>query len=153
MVEDAENGRVYLPADWLEEVGVEPTPDAVAATANRKAVWTVAYRLLEEADGYYWSARGGLADLPLRSAWAIASARDIYCAIGRVVQRRGARAWDQRAGTSSAAKLLLLGRGGFTALASRFSTVRAEDRPEGLWTAPDAFTGAGATGRPRVPTP
>jgi 15-cis-phytoene synthase len=141
VVEDAENGRLYLPADWLEAAGVRPEPAVVADPANRDGVALVAARLLAEADRYYGSARDGLPALPLRSAWAIASARGVYRAIGRVVRRRGARAWDRRAGASTAAKLLLLGRGGALALASR---VPGRGRPrEGLWTAPDALTAAG----------
>ena len=143
VIEDAQNGRVYLPADWLAEEGLRSEPTEVADPANRAALAQVAERLLATADRYYASARDGLPDLRLRSAWAIASARGVYRAIGRVVRRRGARAWDRRPGTSTAAKLLLLGRGGLLALLSRS---RWPKRPrEGLWTPPDALTAVEAS--------
>ena len=81
VIEDAQNGRVYLPADWLAEAGVAADPAVVASPAHRPAVAEVAERLLSEADLYYQSARDGLPALKLRSAWAIASARGVYRAI------------------------------------------------------------------------
>jgi phytoene synthase len=55
----------------------------------------------------------------------------VYREIGMEVKRRGARAWDTRAGTSRATKLRLLALGGVDALASRFRKPGA--RPTGLW--------------------
>jgi phytoene synthase len=72
VIEDAEGGRVYLPADWLVEAGLEPTAGAVADPANRAAVHDVTGRLLAVAEPYYDSARDGLRGLPFRSAMAIA---------------------------------------------------------------------------------
>ncbi len=143
VVEDARNGRLYLPAEWLEAEGLEPTAAAVADPANRQAVARVATCLLDVAEGYYRSARDGLAGLPVRSAWAIASARGVYRAIGRIVRRRGSKAWDRRAGVPTAGKLMLLARGAVLAWAARLP-LRPVDRA-GLWTPPDALTAA-ATG-------
>ncbi|HEY9219366.1 MAG TPA: phytoene/squalene synthase family protein, partial [Phenylobacterium sp.] len=58
--EDAATGRLYLPADWLEEAGVAADPKSVLAPHNAAAVHGVAMRLLEVADAYYASARRGL---------------------------------------------------------------------------------------------
>jgi phytoene synthase len=135
VVEDARNGRVYLPEAWLEEAGLAPDADTVAAQASRQAVAQVTARLLDVADGYYRSATLGIGRLPLRSAWAIAAARDVYRDIGLIVRRRGAKAWDRRASASKARKLVLLGRGGLVALASRLPTKPAPRT--GLWTMPD----------------
>ena len=142
VVEDARNGRLYLPADWLAAEGLEPIPQAVADPANREAVARIAARLLDVADAYYRSARDGLAYLPVRSAWAIASARGVYRAIGRIVRRRGAAAWDRRAGVPTLGKLALLARGAALAWLARLP-LRQVDRA-GLWTPPDAFTTAAA---------
>lgn len=133
IVEDARIGRVYLPAAWLREAGIPITE--VAHEAHREALARVAARLVDHAEPYYDSAMDGVAALPLRSAWAIATARRVYRQIGIEVKRRGARAWDTRAGTSRATKLRLLALGGVDALASRFRKPGA--RPNGLWRAAD----------------
>ncbi|MCS0588956.1 15-cis-phytoene synthase CrtB [Massilia norwichensis] len=141
IVEDAHVHRCYVPAQWLREAGIPP--DEVALPQHRAALARVAARLVDHAEPYYDSALAGIADLPLRSAWAIATARKVYRQIGVVVKRRGARAWDERAGTSKATKLRLLAEGGVQALSSRLagstagSTVR-RPRPAGLWQRPGA---------------
>jgi phytoene synthase len=136
IVEDAENGRCYLPAQWLREAGI---PEGeLALPRHRAALAVLAARLVDHAEPYYDSALEGIAALPLRSAWAIAAARKVYRQIGVVVKRRGAHAWDERAGTSKATKLRLLAEGGVQALASRlrrFSPV-TRPRPAGLWQRP-----------------
>lgn len=111
VVEDAENGRVYLPADWLVEAGLEPTAEAVADPANRARVHAVTTRLLKLAEPYYDSARDGLRGLPFRSSMAIAAARGVYREIGRKVRRRGPGVWGQRVVVRKPMKLWLFGRG------------------------------------------
>ncbi|MBJ7485497.1 phytoene/squalene synthase family protein, partial [Brevundimonas sp.] len=116
VIEDAQDGRVYLPADWLVEVGLEPTAAAVADPANRAAVHAVTRRLLAVAEPYYDSARDGLRGLPFRSSMAIAAARGVYREIGRKVVRRGPDAWDKRVSVGKAMKLWLFGRGALIAI-------------------------------------
>jgi phytoene synthase len=135
IVEDARMGRCYVPAQWLREAGIPL--DEVAEPRHRAALAQVAARLVDHAEPYYDSAREGIAALPLRSAWAIASARNVYRQIGVEVKRRGPRAWDERAGTSKAMKLWLLVKGGASALGSRL-TLRGRARPADLWQRPDA---------------
>jgi len=96
VIEDAQGGRVYLPADWLVEAGLAPTAEAVADPANRAAVHRVTERLLAVAEPYYDSARDGLRGLPFRSAMAIAAARGVYREIGRKVRRLGPGVWERR---------------------------------------------------------
>jgi 15-cis-phytoene synthase len=134
IVEDAHVGRCYLPAEWLREAGIPR--DEIALLPHRPALATVAARLVAHAEPYYDSALGGIAALPLRSGWAIATARKVYRQIGIVVRQRGAHAWDERAGTSKAAKLRLLVEGGAQALSSRLGS--AKPRPSGLWQRPGA---------------
>ena len=142
IVDDARIGRCYLPAAWLREAGIPP--DEIALPRHRAALAGIAARLVDHAEPYYDSAYAGLAALPLRSAWAIATARLVYRQIGIVVKRRGPRAWDERAGTSKPTKLWLLLRGGFDALSSRIRTT-ASPRPARLWTRP-AVEAAGSAG-------
>jgi len=108
VVADAETGRIYLPTDWLAEAGVPATPEAVGAPENRAAVWQVAERLVRAADAYYRSADVGVARLPFRVAWAIASAGRVYRAIGIERRRAGPQGLALRAGTTRGQKLRLI---------------------------------------------
>jgi phytoene synthase len=96
VVEDARAGRIYLPAVWLAEAGLSIAPEAAAPVNTTGAIARVVHRLLGEADRYYASAWYGVAALPPRSAWAVATARLVYRAIGRRVVARGASAWETR---------------------------------------------------------
>lgn len=136
IVEDARMGRCYLPAQWLREAGIPP--QELGEPRHRAQLAKVAARLVDHAEPYYDSASEGIAALPLRSAWAIASARNVYRQIGIEVKRRGAQAWDERAGTSKAAKLWLLAKGAASALGSRFSRPAGPTRPAALWQRPGA---------------
>ena len=150
IVEDARMGRCYLPAAWLREAGIPP--GEIALERHRAALARVAARLVEHAEPYYASALDGIAALPLRSAWAIATARNVYRQIGIEVRRRGVHAWDERVGTSRAAKLWLLAKGGADALSSRWRRPGPRSvgprsvgpRPAGLWRRPGAETPAAA---------
>ncbi|WOI54580.1 phytoene/squalene synthase family protein [Parvularcula sp. LCG005] len=137
IIDDARIGRVYLPADWLREAGVEPTPEAVLDTDNREAVWTVALRLLDEADRYYRSSGPGVRRLPIRAGFAVAAARGVYRDIGRVVRKNGTAAWDERARTSRRRKLALAGLGCLQGATSKSQFFRKlPPRPALLWTRP-----------------
>lgn len=140
VMEDAADGRVYLPRDWLVAAGA-PTDPAEFAGAE-PALFRVVSRLLDEADRYYASAEHGIGELPFRSAWAIAAARKVYGAIGAAVRRRGADAWRRRAGTSTAAKLGMLVTSGFLAGASVSGRRGRAPERRGLWTAPHDYQGS-----------
>jgi len=145
IVDDAHIGRCYLPAAWLREAGIPQ--DEIALPRHREALARIAARLVDHAEPYYASAYAGLAALPLRSAWAIATARLVYRQIGIVVKRRGPRAWDTRAGTSKFTKLWLLLRGGLDALSSRIRTT-SSPRPARLWSRPAADPAAESAAGP-----
>ncbi len=132
VIDDADAGRVYLPLEWLTDSGI--SPEKVSAPANRAAVAGVAARLVEAAEPYYASARGGIGALPLRAAWAVDAARGVYRAIGCKVVERGPAAWDFRVSTSRSEKLRHLAEGGTGALLSRVE--RKAPRPSELWTRP-----------------
>jgi len=132
IVDDAAVGRCYLPAAWLREAGI-PAGE-IGLPQHRLALAGLAARLVDHAEPYYDSSLDGIGALPLRSAWAIATARNVYRQIGIEVKARGPRAWDERVGTSKATKLKLLAKGGVEALLSRLRPARA--RPAGLWQRP-----------------
>ena len=132
VMEDAGVGRVYLPVRWLDRAGVPL--DEIVAPRHRKLVFGATSRLLDEADRYYRSAVVGLSSLPFRSAWAVATAKEVYQDIGRVIRRRGPTAWDRRAATSTARKLALAARGLRSTVASR-GTPPSVGRDD-LWTRP-----------------
>ena len=132
IVEDAQIGRVYLPADWLDEVGIPP--DEIALVHHRPALALLAARLVDLAEPYYQSASQGLRDLPWRSAWSIATAHGVYRQIGIEVKALGAASWDERVSTSRAQKLQFLAGGAVLALASRRMPFRP--RPSALWERP-----------------
>lgn len=106
VMEDAALGRVYLPSDWLEEIGL--TLDNVAAPENREKIAIVVERLLDRAELYYESGDRGLPYLSFRAACAVAAAREIYSEIGKIIRSRGRLAWNQRAYVPSWKKVFLV---------------------------------------------
>jgi phytoene synthase len=141
VLDDARNGRCYLPAEWLAKAGIPP--EHIADPAHRPALVGLVERLLQEADRYYESAAIGLQSLSFRSAWAVATALGVYRDIGRVVRERGVRAWDTRAVVSTPRKLLHLCGGALRALRAvtwdRWR--RPAPREQDLWAAPDLDSG------------
>ena len=82
--EDAKNGRVYLPRDWLRDVGLT-AEGLIASPQMSPALATVVKRLLCHAEKLYQQSLMGIADLPLKSRPAINAARRIYSAIGKQI--------------------------------------------------------------------
>ena len=74
------------------------------------------------------------ADLPPRCAWSIAAALRIYRAIGLRIRKGGPQAYRQRISTSKAAKIGLLGIGGWDVARSRLPGAGVSR--QGLWTRP-----------------
>lgn len=135
VIDDAEMGRVYVPARWLAEAGI-PAGE-IAAPEHRDALFSVVERLLAEADRYYESSRWGVPSLGFRSAWAISTAHHVYRDIGRRVQVLGSRAWDQRVVVGKPKKLFRVGTGAVSALWSRAAMRhRQPDSRAQLWTRP-----------------
>jgi len=103
---DAARGRVYLPQDWMEEVGLDKAsltnPDSHEKTA------IVVKRVLLIADILYQSGNKALAYLPFRSACAIASAKEVHAEIGRHLLRSSDKVWKKRILISSGRKFWLM---------------------------------------------
>ena len=135
IVDDAKVGRCYLPEQWLSEAGL--TRQNFADITYRAELFGVAKPMIDLAERYYTSAHAGIAHLPLRSGWAIGTARAVYREIGREVVRRGPAAWSGRVSTSAAQKISAALGGGVVALRARATrrggTVASRD---GLWSRP-----------------
>ncbi len=105
--EDARNGRLYLPEDWLRQVGIEP--DAFLEDPQfSPALGKVVRRLLDCAEVLYRRADSGIALLPVRCRPAMYAARLLYAEIGYEVARCGFDSVSQRAVISSARKAQVL---------------------------------------------
>lgn len=136
VVDDARRGRIYLPGEWLAEADL--APDALHRHERRGDLFRVVDRLLAVSSAYYQSASVGIARLPLRSAWAVATARRVYRGIGHEVRRRGSASWNERIVTRPRQKIAagLLATLDAVALTMR-TPVTARSR-DGLWT-PEAL--------------
>ncbi|WP_240609508.1 phytoene/squalene synthase family protein [Phenylobacterium deserti] len=125
--EDAENGRIYLPAESLRAAGVPPNTAILLDPQLRANVFKVVESHLQLAEAYYRSSREGLRALPFRGALAVSAAREVYREIGRRILRRGPEALGARMSVPKAAMGWLVARGALVALWSRL---------ERLWPAP-----------------
>ncbi|MBK6530148.1 MAG: phytoene/squalene synthase family protein [Deltaproteobacteria bacterium] len=117
--EDARNGRVYLPADWLAEAGVD-VEALLRAPSFSAPLGLVIERTLKEADRLYQRSADGVAMLPRDCRMAIRAAALLYSNIGEEVRRRGGDSVSSRAVVPGARKLRLLAR----AFGARFSADR-----------------------------
>ena len=88
VLEDAENGRVYLPAERLEDAGTSPTA-LLGGDPDRQAVSSVVSGLLDLAERYYQSGHEGMDFIPRRSRLAIMVASRVYRAIGLKLRQKG----------------------------------------------------------------
>lgn len=105
--EDARNGRLYLPLNWLAEAGLDG--DAVlAAPRHSPALAAVIARLLAGADVLYARSLTGIAMLPGGCRPSIHAARLLYADIGRAVEANGHDSINARAVVSAPRKLQLL---------------------------------------------
>ena len=107
--EDARAGRLYLPQQWLREVGIDP--DAwLARPVFSPALGHVVSRLLRVAEGLYARAAVGIAALPLDCRPGIHAAGLLYAEIGRELERQGLDSVTRRVTVPPARKLALVGR-------------------------------------------
>jgi phytoene synthase len=109
--EDFSMGRVYLPQEWLSEAGA--SKERLLQPHMINASTQVVTRLLNLAQINYQMGYAGLKFLPFRAALAVAAAGEVYSTIGKIVSKRGARAWDQRAIVPLWKKLVAVARGLF----------------------------------------
>lgn len=116
--EDARNGRIYLPLQWMREAGHDPETwlrDPVADAGIRKIV----QRLLNHADELYARAVSGIAQLPAACRPGVHAARMLYAEIGREVERGGLDSLSRRAVVPMRRKLGLVASAMAVSVASR----------------------------------
>lgn len=105
--EDARNGRLYLPRDWMMDAGLDP--DAwLAAPEFSDKLGSVIEAVLQVATALYKRAEAGIADLPADCRPGIYAARYMYAEIGREVKRQGFDSVTRRAVVSKRRKMALL---------------------------------------------
>ncbi|MEO1113235.1 MAG: phytoene/squalene synthase family protein [Pseudomonadota bacterium] len=105
--EDARNGRIYLPADWLEQYGINPETFLVSPRFSPE-LGEVTKRLLQEAAHHYRLGHAGISALPPDCRHAIRSAALIYEEIGTEIAANGYDSVTQRAHTGLMRKVSLL---------------------------------------------
>jgi phytoene synthase len=113
--EDARNGRLYLPRQWLRDAGIDPQA-WLAAPNFDPAIAAIVQRLLDAADALYRRAEHGIAGLPRDCRPAIHAARLVYAEIGREIERNGLDCISRRAVVSGRRKLALIARAAMAAL-------------------------------------
>lgn len=105
--EDARMGRLYLPQQWLRDVGI--AHDAwLADPQYSPPLADVVQRLLECAESLYERAAAGVASLPLGCRPGINAARLLYAAVGHEVARSRCDSVSRRAVVPGSRKLGLL---------------------------------------------
>jgi len=93
VLEDAGNGRRYLPAEW----GCAYSPAEIASAKDAATIANIANnvdRILRMADAYYASAADGFAMIPGASRGAIRVAAAVYREIGQRLRANGMQ-WKQ----------------------------------------------------------
>ena len=107
--EDARNGRVYLPLEWLQEAGIDVTQFLARPVFSEKLGQVIA-RVLRHADTLYTRAHAGIAMLPRDCQSSIHAASLIYSEIGRYVEKNQFDSVSSRAYVPLTRKLRLLAR-------------------------------------------
>lgn len=102
--EDAREGRLYLPTEWLTEARIVPD-DFLADPRMSPEIGALVRRLLREAEALYIKSEAGLHGLPIKSRPGIFAARFVYAGIGKAVRRNGFDSIAARARTTSTQKL------------------------------------------------
>lgn len=131
--EDARAGRLYLPLQWLDEMGMTPA-DFMANPVASPAVRALTGRLVAQSNLLYQHAEAGIAALPLSCRPGIYAARYVYAGIGGAVARAGCDSISTRARTNGWQKLGWLALSSLRSAASVAlpvsATLHAAPRPE-----------------------
>ena len=145
--EDSRAGRVYLPLDWLAEVGMTPD-DLFAAKVASPEFRELVARLLGEARKLYLRSEAGIPHLPRTARTGIFAARLIYAGIGGEVRRNGHDSLTRRATTTKAQKL-----GWIAQAAARSSATWVMPKPAVIYAPPLPETAylVDAAARPGAP--
>ena len=125
--ENLENGRVYLPAEWVtaEAVHAAMRKGAPANSPDSHMVLAATSRVLAMAESLYEAAFNGIWSLPWRMLWSILAAALCYREIGRDVDRQGQRSWSRRVVVPGYRKLWLIALAGLRLILPRFWVPRS----------------------------
>ncbi len=104
--EDADMGRVYLPTDWLAQVGID-RHDFVLNPTFSPALGEVVERTLKLAYHHFELADIGISCLPRDCRVAVKAASLIYSDIGRIIKKNNFDSVSTRAYTKTLRKLWL----------------------------------------------
>lgn len=115
--EDAGNGRLYLPLEWLEESGLDVERWLTQPEWN-PAIGEAVARLLAEAERLYARADAGIDALPVGVRPGIYSARRLYAGIGEELMRGGLNPVVERTVVPRARKRQLLTHAALSSLRS-----------------------------------
>ena len=119
VLEDWGMGRLYLPDDLLDRVGLGDLRAQLGTPLSpgvREPLARAVELLLADADRYYESGDRGVPALPWRCAFAVRAARRVYSAIGGRLRRRGCDVFAGRAYVPTWRKLALVASAGLRAL-------------------------------------
>ena len=104
--EDARNGRLYLPAVWMRDAGLEPDRFLESPVYDQRLA-SVVERLLGEAGRLYERSASGIGALPPSCRTAIRAALSIYRDIGREIAVAQYDSIGRRARTTRNRKIAL----------------------------------------------
>jgi phytoene synthase len=133
IIEDAMNSRRYIPDEWLANVGLSASN--FAFPAQRRQLFRLLIRLVDQAEDYELSARHGTPRLRNRAAWAVLAAASIYGGIGRKLRKAGPEALETRMRTTLPEKLQAVSLAASQTLVRKRRWSGAHDRSD-LWTMP-----------------
>lgn len=102
--QDAQNGRIYLPASW--QAGLTASEILEPNVQQEKKLQTAIQKLLELAEVYYQSGLRGVVYLPSAARYGIVVAARVYGEIGHEVAKARYRSWDRRAMVSQPRKVI-----------------------------------------------
>lgn len=151
VAQDAQMGRVYLPARRLSSVSVTQA-GLVDGRALPGALVPVARDLLALADRYYRSADAGMRFLPLRTRVAIVVASRMYRQIGVKLLRRGGDPLEGRTVVGAIEKAWVVARALLSCLSPRIlGLLPAEPHDARLHDALDGLAGADCSANTQAP--
>ena len=107
--EDARLGRLYLPAAWMREAGLDPAA-WLAKPAFGQALASVVARLIDEAERLYARAECGVSALPRDCRPGIQAARLVYGEIGQALVASGLDSVGRGTVVRRSRQLQLVGR-------------------------------------------
>lgn len=131
VAEDVENGRVYLPAEWVAARTVRSALGKgvpVDSLDGCMVLAATAYVLIV-AETLYEAAFDGIWSLPWRMRWSILAAALCYREIGREAGRRGRLSWSTRVTIPGSRKLWLIALAGMRLLLPRYWAPRTYATP------------------------